>query len=183
MTRTRRITLIALTVALTTSGAYLRIPIGPVPISLQSFFVLLSGAVLGPGAGAAAMATYLLAGLAGLPVFTAGGGLHYLFSPTFGFLLSFPLASAITGLVAGRKWAQGPLGTISALACGTLAIYAVGIPFLWLNLKWVQHKEMTLLATLAVGMLPFLPGDLAKVIIGAWIVPPLRRTLAGSSRG
>ena len=96
--RTRNIVLVSLTVALTAAGAWVRIPLGPVPVSLQTLFVLLSGAVLGSGLGAMSMCVYLALGLIGLPVFTAGGGPGYVLSPTFGFLLSFPLSSSLFAL-------------------------------------------------------------------------------------
>ncbi|NOY86714.1 MAG: biotin transporter BioY [Deltaproteobacteria bacterium] len=176
--RTKDIVLVALTVALTSAGAYLRIPIGPVPITLQTFFVLLSGAVLGPLLGATAMFAYLVLGLAGLPVFTSGGGPQYILSPTFGFLLSFPLASAVVGLVLrgeGPKVHRRRIG--AAMFLGTFLIYLVGVPYLGLNLKWIQHKEVGTRAVIMMGMIPFLPGDLLKILFGTWVVPPILRVI------
>ncbi|TNF46628.1 biotin transporter BioY [bacterium] len=174
--RTKTMVLMALTIALTSAGAYLRIPIGPVPITLQTFFVLISGAVLGPGPGAMAMAAYIILGLVGLPIFSSGGGPQYIISPTFGFLLSFPVASAVVGY--GLKWAEikeSRIRITAVLLLGTGTIYLIGVPYLAGYLRWIQQKEVGLGSVVMMGMVPFLPGDLAKVVIGSWVISPLRR--------
>ena len=183
--RTRNLVLISLTVALTTAGAYLRIPVGPVPISLQTLFVLLSGALLGPWVGSLAMIAYLVLGLMGLPVFTGGGGPQYILSPTFGFLLAFPLSAMVVGLVLSGDGMDRQTGfgrRIAALLLGTGVIYLVGIPWLGLHFALVQSKPMGTKTLLTVGMLPFLPGDLLKVLLVAWIIEPTKRALRQGGR-
>lgn len=175
---TKSIVLVALTVALTSAGAYIKIPVGPVPITLQTFFVLLSGAVLGPALGAVSMTAYIILGLVGLPVFAGGGGPQYIFSPTFGFLASFPFASAIVGLILPRDVRELKFHrALVAMLCGTVVVYLAGLPFLAFYMNVLQGKSLGLKAILMIGMLPFLPGDIAKVVIGAFIVPPLKRNL------
>ena len=178
--RTRNIVLISLTVALTTAGAYLRIPVGPVPISLQTLFVLLTGALLGPWVGAVAMCSYIILGLIGLPLFTGGGGPQYILSPTFGFLLSFPVSAMAVGLIL-----KSPEGVQSrsmgrkllAVTVGTGIVYLVGVPWLGLNLFLVQGKKVSAQALLMMGMVPFLPGDILKIFLSAWFIGPVARTL------
>ena len=107
--RLQKMVLAALMAALTAAGAYMVIPIGPVPIVLQNLFVLLSGLLLGSRWAAASMGIYLLGGALGLPIFAGGsGGLAKLIGPTGGYLVGFPLAAFIIGLVAersrGRLW-------------------------------------------------------------------------------
>lgn len=185
MSRTRNIVLISLTVALTTAGAYLRIPVGPVPISLQTLFVLLAGALLGPWLGSLAMISYITLGLVGLPLFTGGGGPQYILSPTFGFLLSFPLSAAIVGFLlnpAGAAKSPGTVRRLGAMALGSLVIYLVGIPWLALNLLFIQGKQLGLGALLSMGMLPFLPGDALKVLLASWLVGPVQRALGQAPR-
>ncbi|MDF1536723.1 MAG: biotin transporter BioY [bacterium] len=177
--RTKDIVLVALTVALTTAGAYLRLPIGLVPISLQTLFVLLSGAILGPWVGAAAMASYIVLGLSGLPLFTGGGGPQYILSPTFGFLLSFPLASMVVGLIIPPDGRYGTFRRLVALVSGTLVIYLVGVPWLGLNLHIVQEKNLGAGTLMMMGMVPFLPGDLLKVVFATLLIEPVRRALPG----
>ena len=181
MSRTRNIVLISLTVALTTAGAYLRIPVGPVPISLQTLFVLLAGALLGPWLGAGAMVTYIILGLTGLPLFTGGGGPQYTLSPTFGFLLSFPASAMVVGLILkplsgiqDRSMARKFL----AMALGTAVVYLIGVPWLGLNLLLVQGKSLGLRVLLMMGMVPFLPGDLLKIVLAVYMIGPLEKTLS-----
>lgn len=178
--KTRNIVLISLTVALMTAAAWFRIPVGPVPISLQTLFVLLSGVTLGPRLGPAAMGTYLVLGLVGLPVFTAGGGPGYLLSPTFGYLLGFPLASFVTGWMFGdsnNEKKAGGARLALALAAGTVVIYLAGIPWLFLNLMLVQGKTLGPGPLLMLGMVPFLPGDLIKLVLALLLAAPLRRAM------
>jgi biotin transport system substrate-specific component len=157
----------SLLAALTAVGAYLAIPIGPVPIVLQNMFVLLTGLLLGSRWGLASMAVYLLAGLVGLPVFAGGtGGLGRLFGPTGGYLVAYLPAVFIVGLISekgGRRLAYDVL----AMICGSLIIYAFGLA--WLKIV----TGMPLAKTLAVGMYPFLPGDAVKIAAAA----PIARTL------
>lgn len=178
--RTRNIVLISLTVALTTAGAYLRVPVGPVPISLQTLFVLLAGALLGPRLGAAAMASYVILGLIGLPLFTGGGGPQYIFSPTFGFLLAFPLSAMVVGLLLGPQVGGVNRGTgrkLLAMAAGSFVIYLVGIPWLGLNLLLIQGKSVGIPALLVMGMVPFLPGDIVKMLLATWLVTPAEKAM------
>lgn len=185
MSRTRNIVLISLTVALMTAGAYLRIPIGPVPISLQTLFVLLSGALLGPWLGSMAMVSYIALGLVGLPIFTGGGGPQYILSPTFGFLLSFPASAIMVGVLLKPSAAANTPSAgrrLFAMTLGTLVIYLVGIPWLGLNLKLIQGKQVGMGALLSMGMLPFLPGDALKVLLASWLVGPVERALSHTRR-
>jgi biotin transport system substrate-specific component len=178
--RTRNIVLISLTVALTTAGAYLRIPVGPVPISLQTLFVFLAGALLGPWLGAAAMVCYIILGLIGLPLFTGGGGPQYILSPTFGFLLSFPVSAMVVGLILNSPPDGGSrrMGRkLLAITVGTGIVYLVGVPWLGLNLLLVQGKKLGFQALLMMGMVPFLPGDILKIFLASWLIGPVERTL------
>jgi biotin transport system substrate-specific component len=177
---TRNIVLASLTIALTAAGAWLRIPVGPVPISLQTLFVLLSGVVLGPLLGAAAMGIYLVLGLVGLPVFAAGGGPGYILSPTFGFLLSFPFASFVAGfLCPPAKSVNGIKGfrMAGAFFAGTAVVYLIGIPWFAFNLLLVQGKTVGIGTLLMLGLVPFLPGDLLKITAATFLTPPLQGIL------
>jgi biotin transport system substrate-specific component len=178
--RTRNIVLISLTVALTTAGAYLRIPVGPVPISLQTLFVLLSGALLGPWLGAAAMISYITLGLIGLPLFTGGGGPQYILSPTFGFLLSFPVSAMVVGLLLNFPPDDGSRSMgwkLLTMTIGTGVVYLVGVPWLGLNLLLIQGKKVGFKALFMMGMVPFLPGDILKILLASWLIGPVERTL------
>ena len=94
-----RLTLVAVFAALLAASAFFKIPIPPVPITLQAQVVLLGGMLLGPVNGALAVGLYLLLGLIGLPIFAGGGGLGYVLQPTFGYLLGFVGGAVVCGLL------------------------------------------------------------------------------------
>ena len=164
----------ALMAALTAVGAYIAIPIGPVPIVLQNLFVLLAGLLLGARWGLASIGIYLLAGVMGLPVFAGGtGGIGRLVGPTGGYLFGFVAAVYLVGMIseAGR----GRVVTdVLAMLAGTAVIYAFGVP--WLKLV----TGMSFAKAASLGMLPFLIGDAIKIAAAIPIVKALRPIVHGS---
>ncbi len=181
----RMMILTSLFTALTVFGAFVRIPLPLVPLSLQDFFVLLSGSMLGPFFGSLSQLLYLGLGLAGLPVFTQGGGPAYVLQPTFGYLLGFPVASFITGvLVHGGSW-RGlqlpPLTTarlLLAYAAGLAVIFTLGVVYLWLHAKLVLGGSLTFQQALWAGCLVFLPGSIIKLIVLVMLYQVLQKRLA-----
>jgi biotin transport system substrate-specific component len=149
------------------------LPFTPVPITGQTFAVLLAGALLGGWRGFGAMVIYLAAGVAGLPVLAGAAqpGLPPLLGPTGGYLIAFPLAALVVGLLAERGWDRTPVRVIAAMAAGSLVIFAFGAG--WLSL-FVGPA-----AAVAKGILPFLPGDALKAALAAALLP-LGWRLAGS---
>jgi biotin transport system substrate-specific component len=151
---------IALFAALMAAGAFIRVPIGPVPITLTTLFLMLSALLLGPSAGTLSVIIYLIIGTAGIPVFAGGSGPAVFAGPTGGFLLGYIPAVLLCGLLSHRTEAlekvRFPYRDIIAVVAGSLILYAVGVPWLkWrLGLEWSQ--------ALSGGMLPFLPGDALK---------------------
>jgi biotin transport system substrate-specific component len=155
----------------TAFGAQVAIPLPgtPVPITLQTLFVVLAGVVLGPRLGALAVAGYVLLGAAGAPVFAGGGGgLPWLLGPTGGYLLAAPAAAFIAGWVAGPG--RSAPRTLTGLACGVLTMYAGGVSWLYL----LTGESLT--GLLALGVFPFVAGDAVKVLAAFWIARGARRT-------
>lgn len=150
---------------LTAWGARCSVPLPytPVPVTLQTLFVLLSGMVLGARWGATAQAQYLLMGFLGLPVFAAGGGFWYLFNPrgTGGYLLAYPLAAYVAGRLLERTGSRSLVAYLLAGVAGTTVIYAIGAAWLsaFLHLSAVQAVGM--------GVVPFLLGDAVKIAVAA----------------
>lgn len=148
----------ALLAALTAVGAFLHVPIGPAPVTLQPYFVLLAGYTLGWRRGLACMGLYLAAGLLGLPVFSGGrSGFAHLLGPTGGYLLGFVLAAGLAGLATRRR--EENLGWVRGLAwaaAGLLVAYGFGLVQLKLALGLSWGKALT------VGVAPFLPWDALK---------------------
>lgn len=145
--------------------ASIHLPFTPVPITLQTLVVMLVGAALGSRRGALAALLYLAEGATGLPVFASGGGLLYLLGPTAGYLWSYPIAAFVVGLLCERGLDRSFRTSVLAMVPGSLLIYAVGVP--WLAL--VLHLNLT--QALIAGMLPFIPGDIIKILIAAALLP------------
>ena len=162
----------SLMAALIAAGAYLAIPIGPVPIVLQNLFVFLAGLLLGARWGLACIGIYLLAGICGLPVFAGGtGGIGRLVGPTGGYLLGYIPAIAAIGWLSA-KGRQKTVTDYLALIVGALLVYAFGVP--WLQVVTGMPWQKTLM----VGMVPFLPGDIIKIIVAVPMARILRPYLA-----
>lgn len=157
----------SLMAALIAVGAFIAIPVGPVPIVLQNMFVMLAGLLLGMRWGLASVGLYLLAGVCGLPVFSGGGaGLAHIFGPTGGYLLGYLPAVLIIGLVSEK--AKSMLPKLLALLVGALFVYLFGVT--WLKIV----TGMSLQKALTVGMLPFLVGDAIKIIAALFIAKVLQ---------
>lgn len=161
-----RIVWIALMAALTAVGGMIAIPVGPfspVPITLQTMFVLLAGLILGPRGGAMAMVLYMVAGILGLPVFTGGkAGLAVFLGPTGGFLLGFVPAAVFCGFAKKERllpftviFAYCAFATMITLTLGTLQLAAV--------------LQVSLSKAVAVGVVPFLPGAIVKCLGATFI--------------
>lgn len=158
--------------ALSAAGAFIKVPIAPVPITMQSLFVVMSGMILGPKAGAISQAVYIVIGLMGLPVFSSGGGPGYLLSPSFGYLIGFIAAPVVSGyLMKGKPFSVG--NVLFASAAGMLAIYLIGMPYLACYFKYMLVKPDAFWVALKTGMIVFLPGDALKCVILAMIMPKL----------
>jgi len=142
------------------------IPLPWVPVTGQTFAVLLVGALFGARLGPVTVLVYLAEGASGLPVFSQGrGGPVMLLGPTGGYLIGFVAAAYVVGLLAQRGWDRRFHSTLAAMALGNAAIYAFGLAWLWL--VW----GMNLRALVGVGLIPFIPGDLVKACLAAVLLP------------
>lgn len=166
--------LCALFAALLAAGAFIKIPIPYVPITLQTVFVLLSGMLLGKKNGALACLVYLAVGLSGLPVFTKGGGLMYVLEPTFGYLLGFPIGAFIAGFQAEKcnKKSFGTLFTSAIL--GLCGIYIPGILYLYSISHIYLNTDIGLLPLLTAGVFVLLPADIISCAVCAWITAKVK---------
>lgn len=141
------------------------LPWTPVPITGQTFAVLLTGALLGSRLGAAATILYLVEGAAGLPFFRGGaGGAAHFSGATAGYLLAFPLAAFVTGLLAERGWDRRFLTAAAAMALGSVVILASGWAWLTLFFRTAQDAFFA-------GVAPFLAGDVVKITLAAALLP------------
>ena len=157
--------------AATATAAQFSIPFEPIPFTLQPMVVLLGAAALGSRLGASAQVLYLLLGIAGLPVFAASPslppGLARLLGPTGGFLLAYPVAAYVTGLLAERRFDRRYLTSLLAMLAGLAVVYLGGIAGAAVAPPSVGVRA-------AIGLVaPFLVADLLKLVIAAGILPSL----------
>lgn len=169
---TRQLTIGALLAALLAASAWITIPAGAVPITLQVFVVLLAGLILAPVRAVVAVGVYLLLGAAGIPVFSgAQGGVGILVGPTGGYLIGFLVAVFLVAVV--RVLLSDRVGAFvadgAAVAVGVLVIYLLG----WLQLALVTGMDFK--AALVAGVAPFVLIDVAKGAAAVAVAAALRR--------
>ena len=165
----------ALCTALIAVGAYIKIPLPSVPLTLQFQFVNAAALLLGKKYGAAASCAYIALGLAGLPVFAGGGGIGYLLRPTFGYVLAFPVGAYIAGAVCSRKYTFR-----RALAAGLAnlaVVYAIGAAYFYLVSKYylntpVGARFLFLYCFIITG-----PFDAAMCFLSAKLAPRVAKAL------
>jgi biotin transport system substrate-specific component len=166
--RARDLALVLAAVALTAACAQITfyLPGSAVPITGQTFAVLLSGAALGANRGAAAMLLYVALGMVGVPVYAGGNhGVSIVFGATGGYLVGFLIAGWVVGRLAEARMDRTPVRALPAFLIGSAIIYAIGVP--WLAIA----THTTLGAAISSGFTPFIPGDLVKAAAAAAVLP------------
>ncbi|GEP48457.1 biotin transporter BioY [Microbacterium saccharophilum] len=169
----------ALDAALVTAGAavvallaQVSIPLWPVPITGQTLGVVVVGAALGARRGAAALITYLLAGLAGLPVFADfTGSLAAVAKPSFGFVIGFIVSAFVAGWFAERAWDRRPALAFLGFAAASAVPFLFGIPYMALILNVVLGLDYSFIGILDAGLFPFLVGGIVKAALAALLIP------------
>ncbi len=181
MSRTRTITLCGLFAALTAIGAFIKIPLPPplVPFTLQFLFCALAGVLLGSKVGALSQLIYVLVGLVGIPVFTEGGGLHYVVKPTFGYLIGFVLGAYVIGLCVEKFKEINFKNLFIASLIGLIVVYVLGVVYMYIIYNFYIGNEMGVWVAVWGGAISCVPGDILICIItaimGVKMIPALRR--------
>ena len=158
--------------SLTAAGAFMIIPLPPVPITAQTFFLCVSALLLGGRLGALSQFIYVMLGIVGMPVFAGGtAGLGVIFGPTGGYLLGFIIAAFVIGVINRTKKSAGLFWNIFSMLIGMLIIYLLGSLQLSLMAKMSLYKAMT------IGVLPFIPGDVIKILLAAIVSSRLKRRI------
>ncbi len=152
----------------TAYAAQLVIPMWPVPITAQTLAVLLVGSVLGATRGAISLIAYFSMGAVGLPVFSAATSLS--FGPTFGYLIGFVAAAAVVGWLSERGWHKSVSGVLGSFAIANAVIYLFGLPWLAFALGALGVAN-DFVSVLAAGLVPFILGDVLKMILAAALLP------------
>ena len=177
--RAKQVALVLAGIAALTLAAKIRVPMWPVPITMQTFAVLTIGAGLGLRLGLATILGYIALGAAGVAVFTGeSAGLAYLAGPTGGYLVGFVAAAAVMGLLARRGWDKSVASMAGAMLIGTAIIYGFGLA--GMSMLFLADKGAAWV--LQYGMLNFLIGDALKLVLAALVLPGLWK-LVGDARG
>jgi biotin transport system substrate-specific component len=167
-TRLRHVALIVLGALLIALTARISIPVpgSPVPVTGQTFGVLLVAGALGMRRGVASISIYVLIGLIGIPFFAEGkGGIQVILGATGGYIVGFVLAGAVVGRLAELGWDRRLIGALGAMAIGNVVIYLVGVPWL------MAVTGYSLSVAIEKGVLPFLIGDAIKLLLAAAAFP------------
>ncbi len=165
---TKEMTLVSMFTGLTAIGAFISIPLGEVPITLQTLFVILSGLILGPKLGTLSQIIYIILGLVGVPIFAGfSGGLQTVMKPSFGFIIGFIFAAYIVGKIAHSENGASTKNIWIASLVGSIVIYLFGLPYMYYMLNIVMAKGLSFDAIMKMGCLLFLPGDLLKFIVAS----------------
>lgn len=176
----RAVVLVALGTGILWASAKVQVPFWPVPMTMQTFAVLVIGAAYGWRLGGVTMLAYLAEGAVGLPVFAHGGGLAYLAGPTGGYLVGYVPAAMLVGWLAERGWDRSLPRTWAAMLMGDVIVFAAGLA--WLTPFLAMAKDlggMTALQTaVASGVTPFLLGDALKIALAGTLLPVVWRGLS-----
>lgn len=177
--KTRDYVLCALFAALIAIGAFIKIPVPVVPFTLQFLFTTLAGLLLGPRLGAMSVLLYIVVGLIGIPVFAEGGGLGYVFKPSFGYLLGFALGAAIAGYIAERAASL----TVGRLAWSNflnlLVVYLTGMVYFYCISNFYLDKPIAIWPLILYCFILAVPGDsvlcYVAAVLGKRLIPILKR--------
>ncbi|QZY54791.1 biotin transporter BioY [Crassaminicella profunda] len=177
--KTRDMILVAMFAALTAIGAFIKVPTPIVPVTLQYLFCAFSGVFLGSRLGLYSQLLYVGIGLSGIPIFTRGGGIYYIYQPTFGYLIGFILCAYIVGKFTERLKEVKFKNVFFPILGGLMAVYSIGVPYMYMMSGIHIGKSITFMTALQYGFFPFIIPDICWSILIAYtatkVVPALRR--------
>lgn len=177
----RNLTYAALFAALTAVGAWLKVPLPVVPFTMQLFFAIFAGILLGSKLGLVSQLVYILIGLIGIPVFTKGGGIGYVFQPTFGYLIGFALGAFVAGLIVEKLKKNTFRTYILAALSATFVIYLCGVPYLYVINSLYLTKAFTFKMAVYYGFSLSIAGDIVSCIILCTIAPTIIKALTANN--
>jgi len=178
----RDMVLVSMFAALAAVGAMIFRWLGAaiVPFSIVPFVVVLAGCILGPRLAALSMFLYMLVGLVGVPVFETApfGTPAYIVKPTFGFIVGFIAAAYVTGLVVHSSSSPGIGRYVAGTLAGTVVLYVVGLPYLYLILNFYMGQSFPVMQVLQIGFIPFVGWDILKAVIAAGLARAVQTRLS-----
>lgn len=175
---THNLVLCALFTALIAVGAFIRIPIPVVPFTLQLLFTMMAGLMLGGKLGATSVIIYIVLGLAGLPVFTQGGGLGYVLKPTFGYIIGFAIGAYVTGTIANAVPNPSIKRILTANFAGMAIVYALGMVYFYAISHLYLGTDISLWNLFLYCFLVCIPGDIFLAVVSALVFKRLKPVIS-----
>lgn len=176
--KARAAVLCAMFAAMMSAAAYIKIPVSVIPVTMQTAVMMLSGSLLGGNKGAASMIIYILLGLMGLPVFSGGGGISYIFSPTFGYILGFVVGAYITGSVCQSSRNFSYKRILAGNFLGLAAVYIIGIVYCALIIRFYLGQDIVWRVLLVNCLLLTVPIDIVLAVLSALLSKRLSNAIA-----
>jgi biotin transport system substrate-specific component len=174
---TKQLILCGLFTALIAVGAFIKIPIPVLPFTLQFLFTMMAGLLLGGEVGAYSVLIYILLGFIGLPIFTEGGGLGYIFKPTFGYIIGFWIASYVTGKIANEKSNPTYKRILTANFIGLAIVYSLGMIYYYIICNFVINTPIGVWPLFLYCFILAVPGDILLCILSALLYKRLIPTI------
>lgn len=166
---TKQLIMCSIFAALIAGGAFIRIPIPVLPFTLQFLFTMMAGLLLGGEMGAYSVFMYILLGLIGLPIFTEGGGLAYIFKPTFGYIIGFCIASYVTGKIVNRESNPSYKRILGGNFIGLAIVYSMGMLYYYIICNYVINAPIGVWPLFLYCFILAVPGDIFLCILSAHI--------------
>ena len=167
--KTKNMILCAMFVALIAVGAFIKIPVPVVPFTLQYLFTMLAGLLLGSKKGCLAVGIYIALGLVGLPVFAQGGGIGYIFQPSFGYIIGFAAGAFVTGRISERTARPGYKLLLAANFVGLGIVYLLGMTYYFLISNFYLNSPIGIWPLFLYCFLLAGPGDIVLCVAGAFL--------------
>lgn len=177
----RSLTYAAVFAALTAIGAWIKIPLPLVPFTMQVFFVVFAGLLLGSKLALMSQLIFIIIGLIGVPVFTNGGGIGYVFQPTFGYIIGFAVGAYVAGLIVEKLNKNRFITYIIASLVAVFVIYLFGVPYLYVINAIFLAKPFTFMAAIKYGFLMSIGKDIASSVILCIIAPYIVKVMASNN--
>ena len=175
--KTKTLVYCGLFTALIAVGAFIKIPIPVVPFTLQYLFTMMAGLLLGPKLGAMAVTFYMLLGLIGLPIFAEGGGLWYIFKPSFGYIIGFIVGTFVTGYIAEHMKKKNVGNYLVANFAGLFFVYAIGMIYYYIICNFVINTPIAVWPLFLYCFILAVPGDIALSILAAVLTKRIKPVL------
>ena len=178
MSKTKNLIYCGLFTALIAVGAFIKIPVPVVPFTLQYLFTMLAGLLLGSRKGTFSVIAYMVLGLAGLPIFSEGGGLWYVFKPSFGYIIGFCIGTYVTGKIAENLNKKTVLTYLMANLAGLMIVYAVGMIYYYIICNYVINTPIAAWPLFLYCFLLAVPGDICLSLLGAVLAKKIRPVIS-----